>query len=97
MDNLQSHAQKDLKRLIDQIERLQEEMKALGGDIKDKMTEAKNKGLDTKIIRKVLALRKKSETERNEEQALIDTYCHALGMAGTPLGEFAERQLEAAE
>ena len=58
------------------------------------MIVAKGNGFDPKIIRKILALRKKSATEREEEQAIIDTYCHALGMAGTPLGEFADRQLE---
>lgn len=97
MTALQSSAQKQLRQHVEKIERMQEEQKAIGSDIKDEMTVAKGNGFDPKIIRKLLALRKKSETERNEEQALIDTYCHALGMAGTPLGEFAERQLEAAE
>lgn len=99
MNNLQSHAAKDLQRLIDQIERLQSEQKGLGEDIRDKMKEAKGKGLDPKVIRKVLAIRKKGAAEHAEEEAIIATYCHALGMADTPMGDYMDRQdhLEAAE
>ncbi len=88
MQNLQSHAQKDLKRLVEQIERLEAEKKALAGDVSDKFNEAKSKGLDPRIIRKVLALRKLGE-KRAEEEALIATYMHAL--EGTPLGDYADR------
>lgn len=95
--NLQASAQKQLKQHIEKIERLLEEQKALGADIKDELTVAKGNGFDPKIIRKVLALRKKSATERQEEEAIIATYCHALGMDGTPLGDYADRQLVAAE
>lgn len=97
MTALQSSAQKELQRLVDQIERLDEERKALSGDIKDKFSEAKHKGFDVKVLRKILALRKKSAADREEEQAILDVYLHALGMAGTPLGDYADRQLEAAE
>jgi len=90
MENLQKSAQQDLKRLISQIERLAEERKALGADISDKLKEAKSRGLDPKIIRKVLALRKKTEAEREEEEAILATYLHAL--QGTPLGDYADRQ-----
>ena len=89
---LQVSAQKELQRIVDQIERLDEERKALGGDIREKFTEAKSKGFDGKILRKVLALRKKSQTDRQEEEAMIATYCHALGMGGTPLGSWAEKK-----
>lgn len=95
MDNLQASSQKELRRLIDQVETLQEEQKALGADIRDKLLEAKSKGFDVKIIRKVLALRKKTQSERDEEDALINTYMHAL--SGTPLGDYADKQLQAAE
>ena len=91
MTALQVSAQKELQRIVEQVERLQEEQKALGGDIRDKLQEAKSKGFDPKIIRKVLALRKLGESERAEQEALIATYVHALGMAGTPLGDFAAR------
>lgn len=93
MTALQVSAQRELKRLVDQIERLDEERKGIVGDIKDKFTEANGLGFDAKILRKVLALRKKSATDREEEQAILDTYLHALGMLdGTPLGNYAKAQ-----
>ena len=92
MTALQSSAQKELQRLVSQIERIEEERKALAGDVRDKLVEAKNKGFDPKIIRKVLALRKKSAADREEEEAILDAYMVALGMAGTPLGDYAKAQ-----
>lgn len=98
MDNLQSHAQKDLKRLIDQIERLQGEIKGLAEDVADKMKEAKGKGLDPKMIRKVLAIRKKGAEEHQNEEAILATYLHALEFNVTPLGSYGhQKAMEAAE
>lgn len=90
MTNLQASSQKQLRQIVEVIERLVEEQKALGGDIRDKLAEAKSVGFDPKIIRKLLALRRKSETERAEEEAIIAVYCHALGMGGTPMGDFID-------
>ncbi|AXA39868.1 hypothetical protein DLJ82_2275 [Rhizobium leguminosarum] len=53
-------------------------------DIKDVYGEAKGMGFDTKILKKVVALRKKDEQERMEEEAILDTYLHALGMIEAP-------------
>lgn len=92
---LQKSAQDELRRLIDQIERLEEEKAAIAADIADKMKEAKGSGFDTKILKKVLALRKKSKSERDEEEAVLDTYLAALGMAGTPMGDYIDREDEA--
>jgi uncharacterized protein (UPF0335 family) len=80
MTALQASAQNQLRQLIEQIERLEEEKKALGGDIRDKYAEAKAMGFDTKAIRKIVALRKKSATDRQEEEAILAVYMHALGM-----------------
>lgn len=91
MTALQVAQQKDLQRLVDQIERLEEEKKALGADITDKFTEAKSKGFDVKILKRVLAARKKTAAERSEEETIYDLYCHALGMAGTPMGDYIDR------
>jgi len=94
MTSLQSSAQKQLRQLIEQIERLEEEKKALAGDIRDKYAEAKGLGFDVKAIRKVISLRKKSQTDRQEEEAILAVYLHALGM----LDEAPEAQvLDAAE
>ena len=80
MTTLQDSAQKQLRQLIEQIERLEEEKKALAADIRDKYLEAKGVGFDVKIMRKVVSLRKKSKTERQEEDSILSVYLHALGM-----------------
>ena len=80
MSTLQASAQKQLQQLIEQIERLEEEKKALSGDIRDKFAEAKGLGFDVKVMRKVISLRKKTRTEREEEDSILTVYLHALGM-----------------
>lgn len=97
---LQASSQAQLRQFVEQIERLDEERKALAADIRDKYTEAKGLGFDVKAIRKIVMMRRKSAVERQEEQAIIDLYAHALGMlADLPLGEAAIRTAvrEAAE
>jgi uncharacterized protein (UPF0335 family) len=93
MTTLQASAQKQLRQLVEQIERLEEEKKALAGDIRDKYLEAKAVGFDVKVMRQVVRLRKKSATERNEEDAMLEIYLHALGM----LEETAPTPMMAAE
>jgi uncharacterized protein (UPF0335 family) len=94
MTTLQTSAQKQLRQLVEQIERLEEEKKALAGDIRDKFAEAKGLGFDIKAMRKIISLRKKTRTERQEEDSILAVYLHALGM----LDEAPEPQaLEAAE
>jgi uncharacterized protein (UPF0335 family) len=79
-----------LQSIIDRIEKLEDDRALLAADIKEIFTEAKSNGYDVKIIRKVLAIRKKDAAQRDEEQALIDTYMSALGMlSDTPLGQAA--------
>jgi uncharacterized protein (UPF0335 family) len=80
MTTLQVSAQKQLRQLIEQIERLEEEKKALAGDVRDKYLEAKAVGFDVKALRKIVSLRKKSKTDREEEEAILSVYLHALGM-----------------
>jgi uncharacterized protein (UPF0335 family) len=69
-----------LKSFVERIERLEEEKAALAGDIRDVYSEAKGNGFDTKIMRKVISLRKKDFAEREEEEAVLDLYLKALGM-----------------
>ncbi len=89
-DTKTSFAQEQLKSIVERIERLEEEKKAIAGDIKEVFAEAKANGFDTKILRKVIALRKKDRHEREEEEAILDLYLNALGMlADTPLGDAA--------
>jgi uncharacterized protein (UPF0335 family) len=86
MDSTTSFAQGQLKSLVERIERLEEDKKAIAGDIKEVYAEAKANGFDTKILRKVITIRKKDRTEREEEEAMLDLYMHALGMAPEPAG-----------
>ena len=75
---LQASSQAQLRQYIEQIERLLEEQAALAADISDKYKEAKGEGFDPKIMKKVISLRKKNKTEREEEEALLHTYLHAV-------------------
>lgn len=69
-----------LRLFIERIERLEEEKKGLSDDIKDVFAECKSTGFDTKTIRKVLARRKMERHQLQEADALLATYCVALGM-----------------
>ena len=69
-----------LRSIIERIERLEEERKALGSDIKDIYSEAKSAGLDVKVIRAVVRIRKQEPAEVEEQESLLDVYRRALGM-----------------
>jgi len=69
-----------LKSFIQRIERLEEEKKAMGADIREVYSEAKSSGFDTKIMRKVIALRRLDDAERQEQEALMQVYIDAIGM-----------------
>lgn len=70
-----------LRAFIERIERLDEEKKTIGDDIKEVYQEAKGMGFDTKAVRSIVRLRKKDQAERQEEEAILDLYKSALGMA----------------
>ncbi len=69
-----------LKSLVERIERLEEERKALGSDIKDIYAEAKSAGFDVKILRQLIRLRKQEPAEIEEQETLLDVYRRAIGM-----------------
>jgi uncharacterized protein (UPF0335 family) len=81
-----------LKSIVERIERLEEEKKALSDDVKDVYAEAKANGFDTKTLRAVIRLRKKDRAEREEQEALLGLYLNALGM-----GPLFDEHREAAE
>lgn len=91
MTTLQASSQEQLRQFIEQVERLEEEKKALGSDIRDKYLEAKAVGFDPKVMKKVIALRKLSASEREEFESVLTTYLHAVESkrsgADTPMGE----------
>ena len=68
-----------LKSFIERIERLEEENKALGADVKEVYGEAKSSGFDPKIMRKVVALRKLDPNDRQEQESLLQVYLDAVG------------------
>lgn len=69
-----------LRNIVERVERLEEERKALGSDIKDIYTEAKSAGFDTKVLRQLISIRKKEAAEVEEQETLLDMYRRALGM-----------------
>ena len=79
-----------LQSIVERIEKLEAEKADIADLIKDIYVEAKANGFDAKILRKVVALRKKNADERKTEEELLATYMSALGMlADTPLGKAA--------
>lgn len=76
-----SVAADQLKSIIERIERLEEEKAGIAGDIKDVYAEAKANGFDPKVLRKIISLRKRDHDERQEEEAILELYLQALGMA----------------
>ena len=68
-----------LKSIVERIERLEEEKKTIADDIKEVYAEAKGNGYDVKVLRKVIAIRKRDRNERLEEEAILDLYLQAVG------------------
>lgn len=73
-----------LKAIVERIERVEEEIKASQDDRRDIYLEAKANGYDVKALRTIVRLRKLDRAEREEAEALVDLYAHALGMAPEP-------------
>jgi uncharacterized protein (UPF0335 family) len=73
-------AAEQLRLLLERIERLEEEKKGIGDDIRDVYSEAKATGYDTKIMRQIIRLRKMPAHDRQEMEAILQTYLSALGM-----------------
>lgn len=71
-------AGEQLRGFIERVERLEEEKKAIAEDIKEVYAQAKSVGFDTKIMRKVVTLRKMDTNDRQEQETLIDVYMHAI-------------------
>lgn len=70
-----------LRSIVERVERLHEERKTLADDISDVFGEAKSSGFDTKVIKKIISLRRQDKAQREEEEAILDVYLIALGMA----------------
>ena len=79
-----SIARDQLRAFIERIERMEEEKAAVAADIKEIYAEAKGNGFDTKILRKIVAIRKQDSNERAEQEALLELYMASLGMIDAP-------------
>jgi len=80
MSDIGGVAADQLRTIVERIERLEEEKKAIADDVKEVYAEAKANGYDTKTLRKIVSLRKVESAEREEQEAMLDLYMHALGM-----------------
>ncbi len=80
MSEVQEVAQDQLRSYVERVERLEEEKQTISDDIKDVYAEAKGNGFDTKVLRKVVALRKIDANERAEQDSILELYLQALGM-----------------
>ena len=78
--NSRSNTGAQIKSIIERVERLAEEKTELQGDITEIFAEAKSSGFDVKTIRRIIQIRKQDEAERREQEAILDTYMHAIGM-----------------
>ncbi|MEL6947273.1 MAG: DUF2312 domain-containing protein [Pseudomonadota bacterium] len=85
-----SVARDQLRTIVERIERLEEEKKAIADDIRDVYAEAKGNGFDVKTLRTVVRMRKVEAQERQEQEAMLDLYLSALGMLPSDDGSVAD-------
>ena len=78
-DVMTAAAQGRLRTIIERLERLEEDKKAVMEDMKEVFAEAKGEGYDVKVLRKVIRMRKQDKAKRQEEEAILDLYLSALG------------------
>ena len=81
IDTTSSVAAEELRQFIERFERLEAEKKDIADAQKEVMAEAKGRGYDTKVLRKIIAIRKRDANDLAEEQAVMDLYMSALGMS----------------
>ena len=73
-------AKEQVRAIIERVERMEEEKKTISDDIRDIYKEAGGNGLDCKALRTIVRLRKQDAHERQEQEAILETYMHAMGM-----------------
>lgn len=73
-------AKDQLRAIVERIERLEENKAEIASDIKDVYTEAKSSAFDVKAIRTIVRMRKQDAHERQEQETILETYMHAMGM-----------------
>jgi uncharacterized protein (UPF0335 family) len=81
MSDVQSVEGQELRQFIERVERLEAEKSDIAEQIKEVMAEAKGRGFDTKVMRKLIAIRKRDSNDLAEEEAILELYKSALGIA----------------
>lgn len=89
MANIERITADQLKQFIERLERLEAEKATISEDIKEVFAEAKFNGYDVKTLREIIKIRKMNADDRSEQEMLLDTYLHALGMAPAPENDSA--------
>lgn len=79
-NSLSGNSVEELRKLVERIERLEDEKSTIALDIKDVYTEAKSTGFDVKTLRKLVALRRQDAESRKQAAAMLETYAQALGL-----------------
>jgi uncharacterized protein (UPF0335 family) len=79
VQSLTQTTQEKLRQIVARIEKLEEEKKSISDDVKETYAEAKSFGLDPKVLRQVIRIRKQDRQEREEQEQVRDLYLHALG------------------
>jgi uncharacterized protein (UPF0335 family) len=88
--NVGNNSAEQIKSIVERLERINEEKKALQDDFNDVLKEAKGNGFDAKALRAIVRIRAQDANKLAEQQSILDTYLHALGMlADLPLGRAA--------
>lgn len=88
--NTGHNSKEQLRSIVERVERLEAEKAEMAADIRDVYAEAKGNGFDVKALRAIVRLRKQDAATRREQEAILETYLHALGMlADLPLGQAA--------
>ena len=74
------NSKEQLRSIIERVEKLEEDKKAISDDIKDVYAEANGNGYEVKALRTIVRMRKQDANERAEQEAILESYMHALGM-----------------
>ncbi len=80
-DSVEAVDSSHLRAFVERLEKLEEEKRAIADDIKEVYAEAKGTGFDVKALRKIITMRRQDKDKRREEEAMLELYLSALGMA----------------
>ncbi len=74
-------AGQELQQFVERVERLEEDKKAISGDIRDVYAEMKGRGFDVRAVREIIKIRRQDHSQRKEMEAILELYMSALNMS----------------